>query len=453
MQADNLAILQVSPSDQGGGAEKVAVDLHRAYLARGLDAWLALGADHGLVANTIQIPNTRYRSLWARGVLGAAGLADPSHDSHLPAPIRRAARLLAEPTRYRRVLAGLEDFDAPGTAHLLELTPRTPDVVHLHNLHGSYFDIRQLPALSSRVPTMLTMHDAWILTGHCAHPIECTGYLTGCVECPALDRYVPIHRDSAAENLRIKRQALRGHTLRIAAPSRWLAGLVEASGVAGDAAEVRVIPNGVDTTVFTPGDKQAAREALGLPESALIVSFAATKATTNEFKGFDTLTRALPRISSALAGRELILLAIGDDAPDLQADGGARTRFVPFVDNPVVLASYYRAADLYLHPARAESFGLTVLEAMACGTPVVASDVGGIPEVVTHGETGMLVRPDDDVALAAVAIALATDDSRREAFSVAGVARAGKFTFERQVASYLEWYGELGSVIRPGSPS
>jgi glycosyltransferase involved in cell wall biosynthesis len=295
------------------------------------------------------------------------------------------------------------------------------------------------------------MHDAWILTGHCAHPIDCTGYLTGCLECPALDRYVPIRRDAAAENLRIKRHALKSKTLHVAAPSHWLAGLVDRSGVADDLAELRVIPNGIDTTVFSPGDRQDARTKLGLPPSSLIIAFAATRAASNPFKDFVTLKRSLPRIAAELASREVLLLAIGDDAPDLHLDSDTRIRFVPFVNDPCALVDYYRAADIYLHPARAENFPLAILEAMSCGLPVVASNVGGVPEILSDGMTGLLVRPGDDLELAAAAIALVRDLPRLAAFSAAGIVRAAEFTLERQASSYLSWYEEL--VENAGDPS
>jgi len=444
MRRDELTILQVSPNDQGGGAERVALDLHSAYLARGLDAWLALGVNHGDANQTLQIDNARHRTPWARSVLAAAGLLDPTANSALPRSVQRAARFLAEPKRYREVLAGHEDFDAPGTAHLLELAPRAPHVLHLHNLHGSYFDLRELPRLSSLVPTIATMHDAWLLTGHCAQPPGCELWLTGCTECPHLDAYVPLRRDASAENFALKRAALTGGKLRLAAPSQWLARLVERSGVAEQVAEVRVIPNGIDLTVFTPGAadaKAAARAELGLGQDSLVIAFAARGGAENPWKGFDVLARALPRIAQAAEGLTVELLAIGGDtAPTIT---GVRIHPVRFTPDRETLAGCYRASDLYLHPARAETFGLTPLEAMACGTPVIATDVGGIPEVVTHGETGLLVPVDDSIALADAAVALATDDPRRSEFSAAGVRRASGFGIERQVDAYLSWYEEI----------
>jgi glycosyltransferase involved in cell wall biosynthesis len=443
MQADGLHILQVSPSDEGGGAEKVAAELHVAYLQRGLDSRLALGADHGLLPATVQIPNFDARSPWARAVLRAGGLADPSHLPTSSANVQRAWRALAAPKTYARVASGLENFDSPGTYHLLDFAPSQSTVLHLHNLHGSYFDIRALPRLAAIVPTIATMHDTWLLTGHCAHPFDCDHWRSGCGDCPYLDTYVPLPRDRSAENCNIKRMALAGGLVHLATPSSWLMRMVEESGVADLVAETRIIPNGVDPSVFHPGDRSAARQALGLPIDALIILFAARSAKSSPFKGFDTLEAALPLVARGASDRKVLMLALGQDGPDTEV-GGVPIRSVPFVADPTTVAQYYRASDIYLHPSRAESFGLAVAEAMACGVPVVASDVGGIPEIVTDRENGLLVPVGDAEALAAAALSLLADDDTRDRIARAGAERIARdFTFERQVESYLDWYAEI----------
>ena len=110
---------------------------------------------------------------------------------------------------------------------------------------------------------------------------------------------------------------------------------------------------------------------------------------------------------------------------------------------PEDVARWLQAADLYVHPSRADTFPNGVLEALACGTPVVASRVGGIPEQV-RDETGVLVEPGDPAALAAAIESLLADPSRRERMSAAAAEDArARFSLDRQVDAYLALYVEL----------
>ena len=133
---------------------------------------------------------------------------------------------------------------------------------------------------------------------------------------------------------------------------------------------------------------------------------------------------------------------------------------MPYQRDPKSVARYYQAADVYIHAAHAEVWGLTVTEALACGTPVVATAVGGIPEQVhslshsatspdqeAHGRTkatGILVRPRDPEAMAASVVALLTEDGLRDSLgnNAARDARQ-RFGVERQVDAYLSWYHDI----------
>jgi glycosyltransferase involved in cell wall biosynthesis len=234
----------------------------------------------------------------------------------------------------------------------------------------------------------------------------------------------------------------------------------ERSLLAGLRGERRVIPNGVDLSVFRPGDSGAARSGLGLPEDAHVLAFVASDPRSNPYKDMDLLRRAMRRLGASERVDRTILLALGGDGPTERL-GSVELRYVPFTPDPEAVAQLHRAADVYLHAARAETFPLAILEALACGTPVVATGVGGIPEQVrdlgdgqqtaaAEGPTGVLVPAGDPDALADAASMLLSNRSLREELGQAAAADAReRFDLQRQVDAYIHWFDTLGS----GPPS
>jgi glycosyltransferase involved in cell wall biosynthesis len=152
------------------------------------------------------------------------------------------------------------------------------------------------------------------------------------------------------------------------------------------------VPNGIDTTIFHPRNRAAARDIFGLPQDKKIAIFAANAATIDPIKGYDHLLKAFthPRLS---VRNDMMLLGIGGTAGDIP--GEFEVRWEGRIDNSRIMAAYYAAADLFVLPSLAENSPLTVLEAMACGVPVVAFDVGGVPELVIHKKTGYLANARD----------------------------------------------------------
>lgn len=408
-----LRILQVSTSDRRGGAEGIARSLRESYREEGHASWLAAGHPSGDDPETIEL-------LAARARLASA-----------------ADRAL-----------GREELRFPATRRLLELAPERPDVLHCHNLHGWYFDLRRLPELSAEVPVVLTLHDAWLLSGHCAHSFDCDRWRTGCGHCPDLSIYPALGRDGTAGNWRRKQAIYRRSRLRVATPSRWLMERVGASMLGPAAVERRVIPNGIDLAAFTPGDRAAARASLGLPQDAPILVFAASGIVDNQWKDWRTLRAALGLVAARRAARHVaapVLVALGEDRPPERIEGG-EVRFLPFQADPARVAATYRAADVYVHATRADTFPTTVLEALACGVPVVASAVGGIPEQVRDGgpePTGALVPGGDAEALARALEALLDDPARRRRMGEAAAADArARFDARRMARDYLDWFEE-----------
>jgi glycosyltransferase involved in cell wall biosynthesis len=465
-----LRILQVSTADIGGGAEKMAWNLFHCYRTRGLGSWLAVGTKRSDDPGVLMLPRLERNDFWSRLWLNLEknlqGLE--TNNTRLISRTRTALRTLAHPRRELGYRLGLEDFDWPGTKQLLGLIQEKPDVIHCHNLHGGYFDLRLIPWLSQHVPLILTVHDAWLLSGHCAHSLECERWKTGCGECPHLDTYPAIARDATAYNWQRKRKIYRKSRVYVTTPSRWLMRKIEQSILAPAVVESRVIPNAIDLSIFHPAEKQADRAALGLPSETKVLLFTANGIRRNVWKDYSTMQAAVAEVAEGRRGKSLIFLALGEKAPP-ERIGQAEVRFVPYQKDPQVVARYYRAADLYIHAARAEAWGLTITEALACGTPVVATAVGGIPEQIkpldisdcgqgnygfeTYGRdqaTGILVPPGDARSMALGIKRLLKEKSLRHRMGENAARDAVKrFDLERQADGFVRWYREILIGWRP----
>jgi glycosyltransferase involved in cell wall biosynthesis len=438
--------------DIGGGAEKISWNLLHAYWAAGHQAWLAVGRKISHDPNVLLIPPADHnqRSRLRRSLLAYS--KPQVGQSRTAALARRVTRALAEPSKALDSYLGIEDFRFPASRQLLSLPRQRPDIVHGHNLHGHYFDLRVLQQLSDHVPLMLTLHDAWLLSGHCAHSLECERWRIGCGHCPDLTLDPGVQRDATAYNWRRKRDIFQHSRLWIATPSRWLMQKVEQSMLAPAIVERRVIPNGVDLSIFHPANQYMARSALGLPADAAIVVFAANAVRRNTWKDYQTLRTAVGQLAAALIDRTVLFIALGEDGPT-ERIGAAEVRFVPFVHSPEDVARYYQAADIYIHAARADTFPNSVLEALACGVPVIATAVGGIPEQIEDEVTGFLVPGGDAQSIAVRARQVLTDTSLRRFLGVQASETARQhFDLRTQASSYLAWYEELLDH-RPHDPS
>ncbi len=423
--------------DHGGGAAQLAFDLLEGCNAAGHSARLAVREKTGDDARVYAIGNEARRHSWAKfckwGVQAVGGS-------------NRLARVVGRPWSSARVLMGHEDFDFPGSLHLLEDAPEKPDLIHLHNLHGSFFDLRVLPQLSRAIPTFVTLHDAWLLSGHCSHSFDCERWRTGCGACPDLTIYPEVRRDATAYNWRRKQEIFSHCRLHIAAPCRWLMEKLQGSMLAPAIASSRIIHHGIDLSVFQPGDRAQARRELDLPGDAVILLFAAKGIRGNVAKDYKTMRETLRILGAQAAAKPLVFVALGDDAPT-ERIGNAELRFVPHLSDRRAVAKYSHAADIYVHGARAEVWGLSITEAMACGLPVVASDVGGIPDQVADGQNGFLIPIGDAVSMAERIQRLVNDERLRAEMGRRALERArGEFGIARMTQEYLGWYE---SVLTP----
>ena len=176
----------------------------------------------------------------------------------------------------------------------------------------------------------------------------------------------------------------------------------------------------------------------GISPDASVIVFTATAARSNPFKDLTTLEQALDLIG-VTQGSPIVALTAGQSGKPRRL-GRVELRYLGFVDRSS-LARCYSAADLYVHAARAEVQPLSLIEALASGLPAVASAVGGIPDVVRHGETGLLVPPGDPVAMAG-AIRQLLDDAvgRAKMGDAAAFDARRRFSHAEHVAAYLRVY-------------
>lgn len=431
------AILQVNTGDRVGGAAKIAWMLHQAYLTRGYRAWFAVGNKYSDDPSVLRIPNEAYRAWWLVWCQRISESKAP-----LPTRVRRVFRHLAKLPHRIAKQSGRENLYFPGSRHLLELSPQKPDIVHGHNLHGWYFDLRTLPALSAQRPVALTLHDAWMLSGYCAHSFECERWQTGCGRCPYLSIF-PVKRDATAYNWKRKQGLYAKSRVYVATPSRWLMEKVERSILAPAVQESRVIPNGMDLAIFHPADRRSVRAELGIPEHDFVVLATGAKIVYDRWKDYHTMREAVAILGQCMTDQPISFIVLGGEQPPEQ-QGRVAIHGIPYQHDETAVARYYQAADVYIHAANADTFPNTVLEALACGTPVVATAIGGIPEQIEDGETGFLVAPKSSKDMAVGLQSLLQDTALRHRMSARAAETARqRFDKNQMVDAYLDWYQKI----------
>jgi len=267
------------------------------------------------------------------------------------------------------------------------------DIIQIFNTHENYFSHTALPFITRRKPTVWRLSDMWALTGHCTHSLDCERWMTGCGSCPLLSDYPALRWDTTAMLWKIKKWVYSRSFANIVAPSKWIEALAKKSPLLGRF-RIQHIPNGVDTTVFSPGQKQEARRTLGIDETKKVVLFSSHQ-ILNRQKGRELLAQALGRLALAIDLEQVLLLVVGAGAEEWQINVPFAVMRLPHVFDNKVMAAVYSAADVFVLPTLADTFPNGILESMSCGTPAVTFDVGGCPELVRHMETGYLARYKD----------------------------------------------------------
>ena len=313
---------------------------------------------------------------------------------------------------------------------------KNADIVHLHNLHGSYFSPFMLPQLTSLKPTVWTLHDEQAFTGHCAYAFDCEKWTTGCGDCPDLNFYPKIKKDTTEFLLNTKKKIYDMSEFTVVCPSKWLASRAKQSILQNK--DIRVIYNGVNEKVFANTDKIEARKALNLPLDKKILMFSASGSIKNPQKGGKYVFESYNRLKN---NNNLLFLNIG---------GGNSSKLkknwidIPYINDEKILALYYSASDLFIYPSMAETFGLVIAEAMACGTPVIAFNNTAIPEIIDHMQTGYLAENKNiEDFITGINLFLNNGELRNSANINCRSKIEKYFTLDKMLNKYLDLYNEI----------
>ena len=327
-------------------------------------------------------------------------------------------------------------FSSLGTLGLLRRLDKIgPDVLHLHNLHGSYIS---LPLLFNyikkhKIPTVWTLHDCWAFTGHCPYftLANCEKWKSGCHHCPQIHSYPKAYVDRSRFMWKLKKKYFTGlEELTLVTPSEWLAGLVKQSFLKDY--PVEVINNGIDLNVFKP-TASSFRQDHGIgPDEYMLLGVAFGWEKRKGLDAFLWLSEHLPE------NYRIVLVGTGEEVDKLLPSNIISLRRT---GSQQELAKIYSAADLFVNPTREENFPTVNMEDLACGTPVLTFNTGGSPEIIDDS-CGAVVDCGDMEALAEKC-RLVCENSVFS--SAACLRRAAEYGQERCFRQYVVSYESMAS--------
>lgn len=315
------------------------------------------------------------------------------------------------------------------------------DVVHLHWWNQGTLSLNSLlKIIRSKKPIVWTMHDMWPFTGICHYTDSCTAYHQMCHDCPLLFNRSGVY-DLSYSIFKKKQGIYREGNIGFVGCSNWLANQARKSALV-DKKMVFSIPNPIDINCFCPSEKNAIRRQLNLSLDKKYILFGAVNGKDPR-KGLDYMLE----VSTLLAKQDTVdyhFLLIGKWSEEIKEQLALPATVLPFTTDQKQMSIYYQAADVFVIPSLQENLPNMIMEAMACATPCVGFEVGGIPEMIQHQSTGYVARLKDANDLAAGIVYCLSDEERLVALSTASRQWVEKNYAESKVANrYLSLYMQL----------
>jgi len=314
---------------------------------------------------------------------------------------------------------------------------RESDLVHCHNIHGSFFSLNTLYKISKEKPVVWTLHDEWSITPHCAFTFEGANMKNGFYQCPNKNIYPRILWHNENFLMKQKEKIYKNSKLNIVVPCLWLKNKVEKSILKNQ--NIKLIYYGINTNLFLPKNKLECRKELQLPLDKKIIFFLADGGKNNPFKGWKYTKDVIEKLKD---DENILFICAGND--DSQNIQHKNVVFLGKIDQEV-LSMYYSACDLLLYSSIADNFPLIILEAMSCGLPIVSFDTGGIREALVHKINGYIAkyRDSEDLITGIKYIFNLAESEISEMSENSSVKIKREFNLEKMVNEYKKLYDEL----------
>lgn len=299
-----------------------------------------------------------------------------------------AERLLAK--RYLKPVKIPFSFTWFGQSVIQHPDVLAADLIHLHWVNHSFLNPKHLAELAKlNKPIVWTFHDSNAFTGGCHVRYTCNHFEVECGNCPVLVDASP--NDISHKIWRQKNDAYQVLDFNIIAPSSWMQNSVLRSSLMKNRS-ISIIPNTLETNVFQPQNQQKARTKLNLPLDKFIFLTGFMPSKKDSHKGAAYLSESLELLAAknSIDANQIELVIFGNRNTEDVPVFPFKTTFLGTIKDDEKLAACYAAADAFLIPSLEDNLPYTVMESLACGTPVVAFTTGGIPDMVTHLQNGFL---------------------------------------------------------------
>jgi glycosyltransferase involved in cell wall biosynthesis len=373
-----MRIVHINRSDTTGGAAVAAMRLVRALNASNMESQLLVAEKKSQAPWVHSVADSRFGKvlLWFRFLREVL--------FYFPHEKKKAFRFAWS--------AGQSGFDI--SKHPLVVNA---DIIHLHWINQGFISIKDLNKLFKLgKPVVWTLHDMWSFTGGCHYSGACDHFEHQCGGCPFLN---DAHANDLSHDQHRKKLAIYAHAnLSIVTCSHWLSHLASRASLF-QGKKVLSIPNPIETTVYHPKSQEEARSGLNLPLHKKIILFGAAN-IADPRKGMTLLMAALDHLAKKHTPDQIELVVFGKVPEGFTEKFPFPVQLLNYINEEKILIDLYNAADVFVLPSLEDNLPNTVMEALACGLPVAAFRIGGVPEMVIQGANGFLSTPGDSISLA-----------------------------------------------------